>query len=252
MTPQSAAQAVTSVGANVVASGLDHLVIVARSLDQGMAWCEATLGITPGPGGEHKLFGTHNRLFKIATPVNSMAYCEIIAINSEAAYTIKQGSKRWFDMDNEALQVAVAQAPRLVHFVANTADVQAARAALSALGIDRGPALEASRHSRKGLLQWQITVRDDGQRLFNGALPTLIQWGKPGDAEPLRLHPRNSLPRSGVTLQSLAVTHPDASALQAAYAAMGLEGIEVQEGPANLTVTLQTPKGPVTLHSQGL
>jgi Glyoxalase-like domain len=231
---------------------IDHLVIVASNLNQGVQWCEATLGITPGPGGEHKLFGTHNRLFKIATPANPMAYCEIIAMNSEAAPAIKQGAKRWFDMDNAALQAAAAVEPRLVHFVANTPDVQAACAALTALGIDRGPALEASRHSRKGLLQWQITVREDGQRLFNGMLPTLIQWGKPDAAEPLRLHPRNSLPRSGVTLQSITSTHPDASALQAAYAAIGLQGVALENGPANLSVTLQTPKGLVTLTSQGL
>jgi hypothetical protein len=95
-------------------------------------------------------------------------------------------------------------------------------------------------------------VRGDGQRLFNGTLPTLIQWGKPGDAEPLRLHPRNSLPRSGVTLQSISATHPDAAALQAAYAAIGLGGIAVETGPANLTATLRTPKGVVTLSSLGL
>lgn len=233
-------------------SQIDHLVIVADNLDQGVAWCEATLGMTPGPGGEHKLFGTHNRLFKIATPANPMAYCEIIAINSAAAPAIKPVAKRWFDMDNADLQAAVAVAPRLVHFVANTPDVQAACAALAALHIDRGPALEASRHSRKGLLQWQITVRADGQRLFNGMLPTLIQWGKPDAAEPMRLHPRNSLPRSGVTLQSITATHPEAPALRLAYAAIGLQGVAVESGPANLSVTLQTPKGLVTLTSQGI
>ena len=243
----SAAHAVASVGV----CSIDHLVIVAQNLDQGMQWCEATLGISPSPGGEHKLFGTHNRLFKIATPANPMAYCEIIAINSNATPTIKPGTKRWFDMDNAALQAAVAVQPRLVHFVANTPDVQAACAAHSELHIDRGPALQASRHTNKGMLLWQITVREDGQRLFNGMLPTLIQWGKPDDKEPLRLHPRNSLPRSGVTLHSITSVHPEASALQAAYAAIGLQGVGVQEGSANLTATLQTPKGLVTLTSQG-
>jgi Glyoxalase-like domain len=233
-------------------SQIDHVVIVAHNLDQGVAWCEATLGITPGPGGEHKLFGTHNRLFKIATPAYPLAYCEIIAINSAANYSISTSEKRWFDMDSPQLQDAVAKQPRLLHFVANTPDVQAATAALSALNIDRGPALEASRHSRKGLLQWQITVRPDGQRLFNGMLPTIIQWGKPGSAEPLRLHPRNSLPRSGVTLQSITASHPEANVLQEAFAAIGLQGAAVHTGPCNLQVTLQTPKGLVTLESQGL
>lgn len=233
-------------------SQIDHLVIVAANLDQGVAWCEATLGIAPSPGGEHKLFGTHNRLFKIATPANPLAYCEIIAINSAAIRAESTASKRWFDMDDAALQAAVAVEPRLVHFVANTPDVQAVRTALAGLGIDRGPALEASRHSRKGLLQWQITVRDDGQRLFNGMLPTIIQWGKVDDKEPLRLHPRNSLPRSGVALQSITSTHPEASALQNAYAAMGLNAVQVHTGAANLSVVLNTPKGVVTLTSQGL
>jgi Glyoxalase-like domain len=231
---------------------IDHLVIVAHNLEQGVQWCEATLGITPSLGGEHKLFGTHNRLFKIATPTHPMAYCEIIAINPNATPSSKPGTKRWFDMDDAALQAAVALQPRLVHFVANTPDVQAACTALSALQIDRGPALLASRHTNKGMLQWQITVREDGQRLFNGMLPTLIQWGKPEDKEPMRLHPRNSLPRSGVTLHSMTSAHPEASILQTAYAAIGLQGVAVQEGPANLTVTLQTPKGLVTLTSQGL
>ena len=60
---------------------IDHLVVVARTLDEGVAWCEATLGMTPQAGGEHEKYGTHNRLFKIATPSYPMAYFEIIAIN---------------------------------------------------------------------------------------------------------------------------------------------------------------------------
>ena len=68
-------------------------------------------------------------------------------------------------------------------------------------------------------------MRDDGQRLFNSALPTLIQWGKPDAADPLRLHPRNSLPRSGVTLQCVAATDPAADKLQADSESIGLTGI---------------------------
>ena len=139
-----------------------------------------------------------------------------------------------------------------MHFVANTPNVQAACTALSSIGIDRGPALQASRHSRKGMLHWQITVRPDGQRLMQGMLPTLIEWGQAGDKEPLRLHPRNSLPRSGVSLQSITSSHTEASALQTAYAAIGLTGVSVSTGPANLIATLNTPKGIVQLHSQGI
>jgi Glyoxalase-like domain len=239
---------------------VDHLVIVAATLDQGVQWCEAVLGITPGPGGEHASFGTHNRLFKMATPAHPLAYGEIIAIDPGSARSMKPGggkgsgklTPRWFDMDDPAVRAAVAQGPRLVHFVASTPDIQAARAALRMQLIERGPAVQASRHSRKGVVHWQITVREDGQRLFNGALPTLIQWGKPDATEPLRLHPRNTLPRSGVTLHSLAVSHPSAAKLQAAYDAVGLAGVDLQLGPENLVATLQTPKGRVVLESLGI
>jgi len=231
---------------------IDHLVVVAHTLEQGVQWCEATLGVTPSAGGEHAQYGTHNRLLKIATPANPLAYFEIIAIDANAKGPANPKAKRWFDMDDAALKAAVAIEPRLVHFVANTDDIQAARIALKALDIDRGPIMPASRHSRKGLLQWQITVREDGQRLFDGALPTLIQWGKPGDAEPLRLHPRNSLPRSGVTLQSISITHPTAAKLQAAYDAIGLTSITIKNGPADMVATLKTPKGLIQLHSMGI
>ena len=231
---------------------IDHLVVAAKTLELGVQWCEGTIGVTPGPGGEHALYGTHNRLFKIATPAHPLAYLEIIAINPEAVRVKNAPARRWFDMDDAGLQAAIAAGPRLVHFVASTGDIRAARAALGALGIERGPVVQASRHSRRGLLEWQITVRDDGQRLFNGALPTLIQWGRPDAAEPLRLHPRNSLPRSGVALQGITVTHPAAATLQAAYAAIGLAGIVVASGAPDIVATLRTPKGVVTLHSQGI
>jgi hypothetical protein len=231
---------------------IDHLVVMAASLDQGVQWCEDTLGITPGPGGEHEKYGTHNRLFKIASPQFPLAYFEIIAINPQAVIPKRAQVPRWFDMDNAALQKVIAQAPRLIHFVSSTDDVKAARHVLRTQGIERGQVVHASRKSGKGTLNWQITVREDGERLFDGTLPTLIQWGKPDATDPLRLHPRNSLPRSGVTLQSLSVQHPSAAKLQAAYDAIGLGGIAITEGDANLVATLQTPKGLVQLQSLGL
>jgi len=229
---------------------IDHLVVAATNLEQGVQWCEAVFGITPALGGEHALFGTHNRLFKIATPKFSMAYFEIIAINPEAVRPKKTTTlhpHRWFDLDNPELQKSISKEPRLIHFVASTPDIKAARMALRMEGIDRGPVIHAERQTNKGILHWQISVRADGQRLFDGALPTLIQWGKPDATEPLRLHPRNTLPRSGVTLQSIDITHPSAEKLQAAYASIGLNGISISEGPANIKATLKTPKGIVVL-----
>jgi Glyoxalase-like domain len=227
----------------------DHLVIAARTLEQGVEWARERIGITPGPGGSHPRYGTHNRLFKIATPTFPWAYLEIIAIDPQAA---PPAQARWFDLDNPTLQAAVAEEPRLVHWVVNTDDIQAALIAWQALGLDRGPAVPASRNTADGLLQWQITVRDDGLRLMDGTLPSLIQWGAADDTQPLRLHPRQKLPRSGVSLAKVSLTHPQAGLLKTALNAVGLGNIEVTPGAPNLMATLRTPKGEVRLQSLGI
>ena len=228
-----------------LAAQVDHLVVLAASLAEGVRWCESVLGVTPGPGGEHALMGTHNRLFTLASPAFPLAYFEIIAIHSGAPCARPAGTKRWFDMDNAELQLQLEKTgPRLAHWVARTARAQDAVRAWAHLGLERGKVIKASRMTAQGLLDWKITVRDDGQRLFFGTLPTLIEWGG--------VHPAHSMSPSGVTLVSLRAQHPRPDALRDAYAAIGLTGVDATQGPPNLVATLQTPRGVVTLESKGL
>lgn len=220
---------------------VDHLVVGAASLAEGVAWAEATLGVTPGPGGEHPLMGTHNRLLRVATVDFPRAYLEVIAVQPGRQ---PQRARRWFDLDDEAVRDRLRRdGPRLLHFVASVPDVRQAVAAWSALGIARGEVLRASRMTERGLLEWQITVRADGQRLFDGTLPTLIEWGA--------THPASALPESGVTLQALVATHPEAARLRAACEAAGLQQVQARPGPASLCAVLDTPRGRVRLDSGG-
>lgn len=220
---------------------LDHLVIAAADLEQGAAWCEATLGVVPGPGGEHPLMATHNRLLRIATVDYPRAYLEIIAVQPGVE---PQRERRWFDLDDETLRDGLRRhGPRLIHFVANVPDLRRATAALLALGIERGEAVRASRMTPRGLLEWQISIRPDGQRLFDGVLPTLIEWGS--------IHPAAGMAESGVTLQAMSLCHPQAAALRAARAAIDLQGVTLKEGPASLCAVLDTPRGRVRLESPG-
>lgn len=221
---------------------VDHLVVAADTLAAGVAWCEATLGVAPAPGGEHPLMGTHNRLLRVATVNYPRAYLEIIAVQPGRR---AEHGRRWFDLDDEMLRDTLRRdGPRLVHFVAATDDVQRASAALSTQGIERGEVLRASRTSPRGVLEWQITVRPDGQRLWSGTLPTLIEWGA--------LHPAPALPESAVSLQAVCACHPESAALSAAYEAIGLQGVTVKSGAPNLMAVLDTPRGRVRLESQGL
>ena len=223
---------------------VDHLVVFAADLAGGVDWCQRTLGISPTAGGEHPLMGTHNRIFNISSPRHPRAYLEIIAINSVATSALPAGARRWFDMDDATLQQQVAQhGPQLIHWVASVPEVAASHAALAAQDIERGAIITASRPTPNGLLQWQITVREDGLRLMDGCLPTLIQWGA--------THPCDSLPASGVQLQQLTLQHPQAATLRAACEAIGVAShVAITAGDApQLTAQLTTPRGPVTLSS---
>jgi catechol 2,3-dioxygenase-like lactoylglutathione lyase family enzyme len=219
-------------------SRIDHLVVAAASLDQGIAWCRTTFGFEPASGGQHPLMGTHNRVFRIDTPRFPRAYFEIIAIDPGA---IDPGRVRWFDLDDAAMRASLAQGPRLVHFVASTDDAPAALERLRALGIDRGELLAAERPTPSGLLRWKISVRGDGARLFDGALPTLIEWGP--------LHATDNLPASGVALESLELSHPRAPELQAAFDAIGLQHVALRTGPAQLAAELASAAGRVRITS---
>jgi hypothetical protein len=225
-----------------VKAAIDHLVVGAPDLAQGVAWCEATLGVTPGPGGEHPLMGTHNRLLRIASPAHPHAYFEVIAVQPGRS---PQQGRRWFDLDEPRVRDHLAQrGPQLLHCVARVDDVRAAAQALRELGIDVGEVVAASRSTASDLLQWQITLRRDGHRAFDGTLPALIQWGT--------AHPAAGMPDSGVTLHDITVRHPQAADLKRAYEAIGLGNVRVEEGPANLCAVLDTPRGRVRLESGGL
>ena len=214
---------------------LDHLVIGAASLDQGVAWARATLGVEPAAGGTHAAMSTHNRLIAIGAPAFPRRYLEIIAIDPQAP---PPGRARWFDLDRPEVQARLARGPVLLHWVARCIDVRAACRALADIDIDRGPVLAAQRSSPHGVLRWQISVRADGQRLFDGALPTLIEWGE--------VHPAESLPESGLRLESLHL-----GGLPAAVRAWLPSGVEHDSSRAAgpLRATFATPLGVVELSS---
>lgn len=215
---------------------IDHLVVAAHSLDQGVAWCESTLGIRPEPGGKHPLMGTHNRLLNLSGPAYPQAYLEIIAIDPEAP---PPGRPRWFGLDEPALQSALQQGPRLVHAVLRTRQLEMLRFGLVQQGQDPGQALAASRSTAQGLLQWRILVRDDGRIGCAGALPTLIEWLGP--------HPADALPASGLALRSVAI----GGLPERVSALLGPQGVALRRhGPA-LTVELQAGRRRITLSSDG-
>lgn len=217
-------------------SQIDHLVVVADSLAQGAAWCRATLGVAPGPGGKHATMGTHNCLLNLSGPAFPGSYLEIIAIDPQAPPPARP---RWFGMDDPGLRLRIRSAPRLVHFVARSSALDALHAALAAAGQDAGQIIAAERQTAQGLLRWRLALNVDGNFAGRGAMPTLIEW--------CGAHPCDAMPASQVSLAELRLsTLPEAAAQ-----ALGLRGALVntagRSGSAWLQVGLHTPLGRVEL-----
>lgn len=212
---------------------LDHLVVAARTLEAGVAWCEAVLGVVPAPGGRHPLMGTHNRLLALGGAPFARSYLELIAIDPDAP---PPGRPRWFGLDEPALQAAIADTPRLIHLVARTTNLDMHRWGLMACGVDPGTTRSAERETPAGPLRWRITIPDDGRLRCGGALPTLIEWGA--------VHPVDTMAAPRLALERLVLRGLPPQPAQV----LRLRGMERADGPGPaVEATLATPRGRVTL-----
>ena len=163
-------------------AALDHLVVAATTLADGIDYIAEITGVVPQPGGKHVAMGTHNALVRLAEKV----FLEIIAIDPAGK---KPARPRWFELDNIALQSELTERPRLIHWVARTTDIERA--------VARCPIpLGAVHPMSRGEYRWRITIPDDGALPGKGVVPTLIQWD-------VAKHPADSLPTSNVSIAGL-------------------------------------------------
>ncbi len=213
-----------------MALAIDHLIVAARSLDEGGAWVESRLGCALTGGGQHPLMGTHNRVLGLGE-----VYLEVIAVDPGAAQPARP---RWLSLDTPAMRERLERGPALIHWVASTDDIVALA---TTSPVDLGEIIAASR----GDLRWRITVPRDGGVPAGGVFPSLIQWEGRG--------PAASLPDSGCRLESLGIAHPDATSLARALRSMGLPADaplavdETSDAGTRLAARIQTPRGLVTL-----
>jgi hypothetical protein len=207
---------------------LDHLVLAATALADGIEYVAGVTGATPHPGGKHVAMGTHNALVRLG----GRTYLEIIAIDPDG---IKPSRPRWFDLDDVALQSELTERPQLVAWVAQTPDIERSAAACP---IPLGTITPFER----GDYRWRITIPDDGKRPGKGIVPTLIQWD-------VLTHPADRLPESNVSIAQLAAAHPDPTSARTALASLGLaDAVQVTyDRDARLAAMLRTPRGIVTL-----
>lgn len=204
---------------------LDHLVVAARNLQNGVDYVASLLGVPLEQGGQHLLMGTHNALLRFD---DTDTYLEVIAVDPSLPTPQRN---RWFGLDNPQIKARLEHRPQLLHWVARTDDILlAGRRA----GFPCGQITPMTR----GHLHWQITVNNDGSLPGQGILPSLIQW-------PIKTHPAQTLPSRGCRLRKLMAVTPEVAVTGKLLADLQLEqALELETGdmPA-LRAWIETPQG---------
>ena len=197
----------------------DHIAIVGTDLAAASAHVEEALGAPLQPGGEHAVFHTHNRLMGLEDGL----YLEAIAINPDAP---RPDRARWFDLDR------VSGAPRLGNWICRCDDLDKTLAALPE-GFGEPVALA------RGDLRWRMAVPRSGVLPFDNCAPALIQWQTD-------VHPATRLAPSGLRLERLQLSHPEARALATVLAPLlGDARVVFVEGAAGLEASFRSPSGEV-------
>jgi Glyoxalase-like domain len=210
---------------------LDHLVVAAHTLDQGVAVIQHCLGVPMAGGGTHAAMGTHNRVLRLGRG----RYLEVIAIDPAGR---PPAFPRWFNLDDPALQARLKIRPRLIAWVVRSD-------AADTLAEEMYGQTTCVRPMQRDLLRWRFAFTNDGSLPGDGLIPHMIQWT--GDR-----HPAESMEDSGCLLVGLDGAHAVPASVQRTITSMGLDkAIAIhpvsEQRPAGLSARIKTPTGLVVL-----
>ena len=214
-------------------TALDHIVVGASSLEEGVHYLKEHLGVEIPKGGEHPLMGTHNHLMRLGRGV----FLELIAVNPAAPAPARP---RWYGLDDPFVRARLAEVPQLLTWVVNTPELEHHRASPFSFG----EAVEVSR----GDLRWLFGLPDDGRLLAGGMAPYLIQWLT-------QTHPADAVADLGCSLKGLEIHHPQPEWLTNVLLGIGaahLADVRALESEATsfLVAHIETPNGVKTLSSR--
>jgi hypothetical protein len=202
---------------------IDHLMLAAPTLEQGVEAVRSLTGATAIPGGAHPGNGTHNALLSLGRP----SYLEVIAPDP-AQPDAPPGAFRVEDLGG---------VPKLVAFAVGCDDIDVAVAALRHDGVEVGDPFAMTRDRPDGrTLSWRVAFVNGR---VGGANPFLISWE--GDDSPAI-----DSPACG-RLVGLRAGDPDPGP---AAELLTLLGVTVDIEPSDipwLVATIETPNGRVEL-----
>jgi hypothetical protein len=204
---------------------LDHLVVVAPTLAEGVAHVRSCIDLDVPFGQRHPYMGSHNHLLQLGDSV----YLEIVAVDPNGE---RPSRSRWFGLDDEkAVKADWDAGRRLRGWVARTDGIAVVLA-------DREHVL-----GRRVSLPWaepsfDFAITDDGALPFGGAAPCIID--RRGKARSMAV-----IPDLGARLVSFSIAHPDSTAVEALYRELAVDRppVVVPGGDLRYHARVQTAAG---------
>lgn len=205
---------------------LDHLTIIAPSLDEGVEHVRDCLDIDVPFGAVHPEMGTHNHRLRLG----ENTYLEIIAVDPVAPAPQRP---RWFGLDRtEAVRADWTKGIRLKTWVARSDNID------ELLGAQEE--LFGGKIRIGGFAQFSLLA--DGSLPMGGLLPSVID--RAGRSPPSR-----RMKEQGVRLSEFILEHPSPGEMTPLYEKLGIHnGPHVMEGPtARYLAKIDTQHGIKTL-----
>lgn len=212
---------------------IDHLVIGAKNLRQGIDYVQNSLGVTIPYGGVHVKMGTHNQLMQLGDGV----FLEVISINPDIETPTRP---RWYGLDDPLIRQQIETRPALLTWVVNTANI---KELIQKSNFSLGRAELISR----GKLSWYFGLPTDGRLLAGGFLPYAIEWQTD-------VHPSTNMADLGCSIHSFDIYHPYSSWLRSALESIGalnlvkVHSLLENEAPY-LVASINTPSGIKKIYS---
>ena len=203
---------------------VDHIALATPDVERGVAYVESLTGVVPTPTTRNP----KHFFWSAGLSIGEDSFLEVIGPNPDhrGVHPLKSF-------------MAGLTAPTLLFWYLATDDFAACRRRVEALG---------------ETLKMVVTVSEDesvdGADYTRGAIGSGFSSQRPGLIE-WRRHSLDHGSDQGCRLTEIKLCHPQPEAVNALFEGLGVD-LVVETGDSLISITLQTPKGDVTLSNPGV